>query len=341
MGIRRVTVAICTWNRHALLRQTLQQMTLLRVPAHIEWELLIVNNNCSDATDAVIKDFISKLPVRRVFQPVPGLSNARNLASLESKGDFIIWTDDDVLVTPEWLEEYVKAFETYPDAAIFGGPIAPWFPVAPPSWLEQAWAQVSNAYACIDYGMVAVSLTAQRVPFGANMAVRKDCVAKYPYDPYLGVRPGSRMGGEETDVIRRALTDGHTGWWIPAACVRHYIPPERQTLKYLRRWFYAYGMYLGRHEDADNRTAQLLGRPRWLWKQMIVTELRYQIRRHLNDPKVWVAYMIAASSARGQMRPPNLPTKRRTDRAMQPATQTAQPTTQTAQPATQTAHPAS
>ncbi|MBC8086501.1 MAG: glycosyltransferase [Phycisphaerae bacterium] len=301
MGIS-VTIAICTWNRHALLRQTLQQMTLLRIPSQVRWELLIVNNNCSDATDAVISEFSQQLPIRRVFQPVPGLSNARNLASLESRGDYVIWTDDDVLVAPEWLEEYVNAFGAYPDAAIFGGPIRPWFPNSPPLWLEQAWEQVSNAYASIDYGEIAVPLSSRRVPFGANMAVRMDCVARYPYDPHLGVRPGSRMGGEETDVIRRALSDGHTGWWIPSAGVQHYIPPERQTLKYLRKWFYAYGMYLGRHLEAGRRVAHLFGRPRWLWKQMLVTEMRYQMYRHLGEPKVWMAHMISASIARGQMR---------------------------------------
>ena len=48
-----VTVAICTWNRSALLRETLDQFTRLRIPPGVSWELLIINNNSTDATDEV------------------------------------------------------------------------------------------------------------------------------------------------------------------------------------------------------------------------------------------------------------------------------------------------
>ena len=49
-----VTVAICTWNRAALLNQCLQQMTQLKIPDGVQWELVVVNNNCTDTTDSVL-----------------------------------------------------------------------------------------------------------------------------------------------------------------------------------------------------------------------------------------------------------------------------------------------
>ena len=73
----KVTVAICTWNRASLLDQTLTQMHQLRVPSNVEWELLIVNNNCTDDTDAVIARHHGVLPLRRLFESKPGLSNVR------------------------------------------------------------------------------------------------------------------------------------------------------------------------------------------------------------------------------------------------------------------------
>ena len=75
-----VTVAICTWNRAKLLDRTLTQMHQLRIPADVEWELLIVNNNCTDETDPIIARHETALPIRRLFEPNPGLSNARNCA---------------------------------------------------------------------------------------------------------------------------------------------------------------------------------------------------------------------------------------------------------------------
>lgn len=297
----RISVAICTWNRQELLRQTLEEMTKLTQPEGVEWDVLIVNNNCTDQTDDVIASFATRLPIRRLFQPVPGLSNARNLVAVEFEGDYVIWTDDDVLVASDWLEKYVEAFRRWPEAAVFGGPIVPWFPNTPPKWLADGWQLVANAYASIDYGVEALPLTMRRVPFGANMAMRRDCLRQYPYDPYLGVRPGSRVGGEETDVVRRALTAGSTGWWVPTAKVRHYIPPNRQTLEYLRGWFYAYGMYLGRVDHNDGKR-NFLGRPRWLWKQAVMAECRYQIGRHTQPVTTWMESLIRASVSRGQLR---------------------------------------
>src|ERR1700676_1787445 len=107
----RITVAICTWNRAKLLDQTLTQMRELRIPVGVEWELLVVNNNCTDDTDAVLGRHAAHLPLQRLFQPRQGKSYAANLAVERSRGALIVWTDDDVLVDPNWLAEYVKAAE--------------------------------------------------------------------------------------------------------------------------------------------------------------------------------------------------------------------------------------
>src|SRR5262249_47418646 len=122
-----ISVAICTWNRSQLLEQTLAAMCQLRVPADLCWELLIVNNNCTDQTDAVIARYTERLPLRRLFEPKQGHSNARNCAAQTAIGELLIWTDDDVLVDPCWLLEYRKAMREWPEATFFGGTIEAWF----------------------------------------------------------------------------------------------------------------------------------------------------------------------------------------------------------------------
>jgi glucosyl-dolichyl phosphate glucuronosyltransferase len=302
MTVSRVTVAICTWNRCTLLEQTLEEMTRLVVPAGVEWELVVVNNNCTDATDAVLARFASRLPLRRVFQPIPGLSNARNSAVGAAKGEYIIWTDDDVLVASDWLTEYCRAFERWPEAAHYGGLIEPWFPQPPPAWLLAVWKKVAHAYAAVDLGPEPRRFAPPReVPFGANMAARTDVLRRFPYDPDLGVRPDSRMGGEETRVIRQMTEAGETGWWVPTARVRHFVPVERQTEDYLRRYYAGYGEYLGR-VASDTASVRILGRPRWLWKQVVLTALRYRFNRLVHRPEVWIDDLKAASIARGQWR---------------------------------------
>lgn len=307
----RLTVAICTWNRHALLRQTLEQMTRLVVPPDVAWELIVVNNNSTDATDAVLAEFAGRLPLRRVFEPTPGKSNALNRAAREAAGDYILWTDDDALVEPDWVEAYVRAFRRWPKCALFGGYVAPWFEGTPPSWLEpliRAEYRVSCVYALRTLGDRPLPIStealpgdASTLPFGVNLAVRRQEQLHFPYDPALGLRPGSQIRGEETAMILKMLEAGHTGWWLPDARVRHFIPRSRQSVPYLRDWFHGDGEEKGK-KMRDANYPKLFGRPRWLVRIAVEAELRYLIRRLQTRPEHWIRDLINASVAWGQLR---------------------------------------
>ena len=297
----RITVAICTWNRCALLKETLEQVARLAIPNGLEWELLVVNNNSTDATEEVLASFASHLPLRAIMEAEPGLSNARNRAVREATGDYVLWTDDDVLVDERWMTAYCEAFVRWPEAAIFGGNIRPWFEGTPPEWLVRVWSRVASAYASRDLGEESVPLSREVLPFGANFAVRMREQRRYLYDPHLGVRPDSVIGGEETTVIIRMLEDGVTGRWVPSARVRHYIPATRQTIPYLRKYFKGYGEYCAL-QDAVTNEAKLFGRPRWLWREAFAAEVRYRLRRHFAAPEVWIEDLIASNQAWGQLR---------------------------------------
>jgi glucosyl-dolichyl phosphate glucuronosyltransferase len=281
-----ITVAICTWNRADLLDQTLSAMHELRQLADLEWELLVVNNNCTDHTDEVLSRHARGLPLRRVFEPVPGLSNARNCAVAAAAGDLVVWTDDDVLVDPAWLSAYRVAAQAHPAASFFGGPITPWFEGEPPRWLREHWPLVASAYAVRDFGDVPVRLSHCTLPFGANFAVRTPVLRRYPFDPALGFRPDTRIPGEETALIRQVLDDGHTGWWVPEARVRHFLPRERQTTRYL--WQY----YAGKGEEwsltAGNSGSHWFGKPRWMWRELVAAGVRYYGRRGWAPPEIWL-----------------------------------------------------
>src|SRR4051812_1329005 len=101
-----VTVAICTWNRAALLDRTLARLRDLRIPPGLSWELLVVDNNCTDETSAVLARHAKHLPLRALHEPKQGHSHARNRAVAEARGDLLLWTDDDVLAHADWLAEH-------------------------------------------------------------------------------------------------------------------------------------------------------------------------------------------------------------------------------------------
>jgi len=295
-----LTVGVCTWNRSSLLRQALETMTHLVIPQGVDWELLVVNNNSTDATDKVIAEFDSRLPIRRLFEPKPGKSNALNLAVREACGDYILWTDDDALLDQDWLAAYVRAIQRWPEAAFFGGPVRPWFAATPPRWLERVWPQVATAYATRDLGAEPLPLDGgNRVPYGVNWAIRVKEQKLYEYSSRLGPQPGNHIRGEELTLIVALLADGCQGWWVPDAVVQHYIPPERITIRFLRQYYCGYGGWQVIAEPPW-KGPTLFGRPRWLWRQIVTAELLYRIRRLTSPPEIWIHDLIAASIAWGR-----------------------------------------
>lgn len=298
-----ITVAICTWNRAALLDQTLAEMRNLSVPEGVDWELLVVNNKCTDATDETIAKYSQSLPIRRLYEPEAGVSNARNCAVREARGEYIMWTDDDVLVAPNWMTAYVAAFHAFPDAAIFGGDIKPWFEGDSPAWLTDNWQVVKNAYATRDFGNSTAPITKFTIPYGANCAIRTSEQRRYIFDPALGNNGSRWLRCEETNLILRMLEDGVPGRWVPDAPVRHYIPRERQTLAYLRQYYYGLGQSTAL-VDPPNDVPQLLGKPRFAWRMAIASEVLFQWNRLLGRKTRCVPHLCSASGAWGLLLAP-------------------------------------
>jgi glucosyl-dolichyl phosphate glucuronosyltransferase len=293
-----LTVAICTRNRAKLLRQTLEQMTRVAISPAMTWELIVVENNCSDDSVGVSSEFRDRLPIRTISEERLGLSNARNTAVAAARGQYIVWTDDDVLVDEGWLTAYVSAFERYPDATIFGGPISPWFEGRPPRWLAEVATDIGSAFAVRDADRED-PITEKSTPFGANMAFRTDVMRSTPFDPTLGRTGNTMLGYEETAVIEALLRRGHTGRWVPGARVRHYIPTARQNTTYVRR-YYA-GDAATQELLSDGLHAQLLfGKPRWMWREVITREIVYRLHRLYAHPAVWIADLKLAGAAWGR-----------------------------------------
>jgi glycosyltransferase involved in cell wall biosynthesis len=295
----RVTVAICTWNRSDLLDQTLTGLRHLRIPAGVEWELLVVNNHCTDATDEVISRHAPHLPLRRVYEPQQGLSHARNRAVAEAAGELLVWTDDDVLVDEGWLEAYVRASADWPGASFFGGPVAPWFAVPPPGWVARNIDLLACMYAIKQLTPEVRPLAPDEFPAGANMTFRTEALRSYAFNPSMG-RSGSRLfGGEELDVFERLRAAGGRGVWVGTACVKHFIPPQRLTRAYLREWQWGCGRTLVRG-NAGCIGKRVWGVPRWALRRYAVSTLKAWCFR-LWDERRWLRAFLDAAHARGVM----------------------------------------
>lgn len=278
-----ISVIICTRDRCDQLAEVLTSATKMIVPDDLCWEMVIVDNGSSDNTPDVIASFSNRLPIRRVFEPKPGLSNARNCGVSEARGSYICWTDDDVRLDPRWIASYANAFTSHPEAAVFCGPIEPVLLGSTPAWFSANRSQLGRLLAERDLGPVSIPIdgTDGLIPYGANFAVRAAEQRLYKFDPNLGVGPGQRRLGEETSVLREIFGKGATGWWVPSAGVRHLIPEARQTLDYVRQYERSSGetwAYLSLRTSQEAQVAGLNG-PRfsgvhyWLWRRYFTLRL--------------------------------------------------------------------
>ena len=274
----KVTVAICTWNRSALLRQTLEQFRELASPRDVDWELLVVDNNSTDDTCRVADAFVDELPIRYVFESTPGLSPARNRALKESVGTHVIFTDDDVLVDPNWLTALLDTWRRFPGAEMIGGPIEAWFPVEPDPMFIRAFPFLAAGFCGLSRDPVERVLDSHEQIHGANFGVRLSGLRGKQFDPAFGPTAGKVVNGDEFELTRRVRADGGAVVWSPHARVKHYVDPDRMTLPYLRKYYSDFGRSQARLHGLQGG-ARIAGIPMWLWRQTLTTLVKTQTLR--------------------------------------------------------------
>jgi glucosyl-dolichyl phosphate glucuronosyltransferase len=245
---RDVTVLICTFNRAALLRETLASLAAMVVPFDWDWDVLVVDNHSTDDTRRVVGELAPAFPVplRYAHESRPGKSSAFNRGLASGTGRVVASVDDDVLVCAEWLSAacspLLGAGTTFDYT---GGPVAPLWEAPPPPWFPDRPSDLWGTVAIVDYGPDAfVFEERQRVPLGANVAFRRDFFARVGgFLPSLGRSQGRILLGQELpELLRRARSAGARGLYVPAMRVHHHVPASRLTRAYFRRWWFGKGV---------------------------------------------------------------------------------------------------
>ena len=272
------TVLIATYNRASFLDQTLQSMRALTVAPGRAWEVMVVDNNSRDETRLVVERQAHDFPVALtyLFEAVQGRSSALNTGIAAARGTVIAMTDDDVRVEPGWLDAACDAL-TGGDAGYAGGPVRPIWETPPPHWLDLDRGDLWGTIAIQDHGESGfVYEERQKVPLGANMAVRRavfDTTGGFRAD--LGRTSGRLLLGQEVpELLLRARADGFRGRYVPAMQVHHHIPSSRLTRRYFRRWWFGKGVSRAALERIQpitelgldlRRTPHVLGLPRYMY----------------------------------------------------------------------------
>ena len=211
----KVSVIVCTYNRAGLLKSAIDSILSNSYP---DFELVIVDQSDKDETKKLVQKYISEKPHIRYLWSQRGKSRALNLGVREAKGEIIAFTDDDCVVSEDWLEKIAATFDrvTTDSIVVFGS-------------VKIAKHDVRRGFIPankIRYAEFKGPLSFKKVGLGGavgmNMVVRKNFFEKVGYfDEILG--PGGELKAcEEYDITYRALKKGFKIIHIPTIEVEHH-----------------------------------------------------------------------------------------------------------------------
>lgn len=230
-----ISIVICTYNRSDILKETLPSYLELKIPEGVRLEIIIVDNNSSDNTASFVKAFIEKNPseivCRYIFEPEQGLSYARNTGYLHSKGDYIVYTDDECIIPENWIEVSVQDInDRHP--AFLGGPYyGKYLPGSTSTWYKESFG---DSY-ILQYDLPNGPMK-NRYLSGGNLFVRRDVFEKIgQFDVDLGMSGEKISYGEEVELQKRFIEKfpEEVIWYNPELFVWHCIRDEKMKLSFL------------------------------------------------------------------------------------------------------------
>lgn len=283
----KISVIVCTYNRCETLTRTLESITASRLSDQIEWEVLVIDNNSKDRTREVVEDFCRRYPerFRYVHEARQGLSNARNTGIREARGEILAFTDDDIVVDGEWLQNLTRPLLTGGYAGA-GGCIVAAHEFVCPDWLAlEGEYNLGGVLALHNPGDQAGE--SKLAPVGANMAYRAQIFQKYGgFRTDLGRSANSLIGNEDMELGSRLLRGGERLWFEPSAVVYHQIAECRLSKSYFLAFWFSYGRAMMR--ELSNRNDVWII-PRWCFSvpRIIINVLPSRLRLWLfsRDPK--------------------------------------------------------
>jgi len=85
-------------------------------------EIIVVDNNSNTYYSVILEEF-PHLQIKLFKELTPGAPNVRNRGVKESKGDYLVFVDDDCICDKYWLERILAPFARDPNISCVGSRI--------------------------------------------------------------------------------------------------------------------------------------------------------------------------------------------------------------------------
>lgn len=265
-----LTVVMTTRNGGHTLPIVLDAFTRLEPPLG-GYRLVVVDGGSSDGSEVIIRAFANRLPITLLHGSGVGKAAAVNRGIAAADGDLVVFIDDDVVPSPDWLRALRGAASRYSDYALFGGAVAPNWPAAPRLRI------LDHVPLSVTYGITPPALTEGAVSptliRGSNLAVRRSALGRFGgFQAHGGDDDEDNNIGWETDFLLRASAAGERAWFVPTAEVHHLIWPHELAAQWIFRRARRFGRAVCRREMAAGYSQKLPligGVPVWLTRRFV------------------------------------------------------------------------
>ncbi|MEE4236717.1 MAG: glycosyltransferase [Anderseniella sp.] len=284
------SVIVCTYNRANNLPRCLGALARQNGTENMDWEVLVVDNNSSDGTQAMVERLAQELPItiRYARETQQGLNYARNTGIRESKGTYFSYVDDDIEVSPDWLASLYRNFIAN-DADAVGGRIHLDPSITLPKWIQDV--ETKGFLGFQDFGDEAFRMDGKRrYPYGGNMAFNRRVVERIGYfNPLLGRKGEGKkrselFKGAETDYFHRLADSGEVRiFYEPNAIVYHQVQPFQLEKKYFRT-IHSNAGYQRAYYDDKEFPHTIFGVPRYLYPMLLSNVGEYLRQLILKGP---------------------------------------------------------
>ncbi|MBX3256854.1 MAG: glycosyltransferase [Chitinophagaceae bacterium] len=249
-----ISVIICTYNRDKYLPQALDSITAQSFDKLL-FELIVIDNNSTDRTAIIVKDFITAHPelcATYYFEERKGLGFARNRGLEEASGSILCYVDDDAILSKGYLESVDSFFRHYADAVGAGGKVIPKYESGTePPWMSKF---LDGFVGRVDYGKNIKQFDDKmKYPAGCNMIYRKDILIKVG-----GFNNDLTFRSDDKDIFLKLKKSYDQIYYLPSAYVYHYVDSHRLGFHNFKRLFLKTGNEEKRRIIGENNRMGLL-----------------------------------------------------------------------------------
>lgn len=234
-----VTIALTRYNEDdELLQQCLESIA---AQEGVRARVLVLDQKEHSETMNLCKSLSSE---NIIFEyhviPARGCAHARNIAIRFCQTDFLLWTDPDMLLDPNWAETLGRALRER-NLAVVGGKILPHWSKSP-SWHMKTHVMADH-YSLIDLG--SEDRETDRI-IGGSMGIHVGLLGgNVFFDERLGRKDGTLLGGVDAEFCQRAIRKGFTIRYIGRTTALHQILESRMKFSWIARKFYYGGLSRG------------------------------------------------------------------------------------------------